>query len=378
MVDAIRPPEAFIVHGHAPLNAEPPLSKLRSAFVTPQELLYIRSHGDIPVVDPRTHRVAVSGLVSRPFDFTVGELKGRFASRSVKAVMQCAGNRRADMRSVRSVSGDPWAGGAIGHAEWSGVSLAEVLNSSGCRDGDDLHVAFEALDLAETDDGAAPYGVSIPLAKALSRDVLLAYAVNGGDLTPEHGFPLRVVVPGYAGVRSPKWLSRITVQNRPSQAFQQARDYKLFPPDMRPDTQDLSRGVTIDEMPVNSAICEPEPGARLKAGRLALRGYAVASRQTDRPSGHLGRRRPPLGAGRDRAAGSLALVLVLLERGAGPSARRARTRGQGLGRGRADPAGPARRYMELQGLSQRLLAPDPRRRRLSGAFVPDIGHGVAS
>jgi len=277
MVDAIRPPEAFIVHGHAPLNAEPPLSKLRSAFVTPQELLYIRSHGDIPVVDPRTHRVAVSGLVSRPFDFTVGELKGRFASRSVKAAMQCAGNRRADMRSVRSVSGDPWAGGAIGHAEWSGVSLAEVLNSSGCRDGDDLHVAFEALDLAETDDGAAPYGVSIPLAKALSRDVLLAYAVNGGDLTPEHGFPLRVVVPGYAGVRSPKWLSRITVQNRPSQAFQQARDYKLFPPDMRPDTQDLSRGVTIDEMPVNSAICEPEPGARLKAGRLALRGYAVAS-----------------------------------------------------------------------------------------------------
>ncbi len=272
-----RDPEGLIVHGRLPFNAEPTLPRLRASFVTPQALFYVRSHGDIPRIDADTHRVAVTGLVSRPLTVSPAELKGRFARRSVKATMQCAGNRRADLQLVRPVSGDPWAGGAIGHAEWSGASLAEVLRAAGCREDDGLHVAFEAMDMAETEDGTEPYGVSIPLGKALSPDVLLAYAVNGEDLAPEHGYPLRVVVPGYAGARSPKWLGRITVQDHPSEAFHQAKDYKLFPPDMREETQDLARGVTIDELPVNSCICEPEPDATVKAGRLVLRGYAAAS-----------------------------------------------------------------------------------------------------
>ncbi len=277
MFNPFKKSDDLVVHSKAPFNAEPPLDRLRSAFVTPQDLLYVRSHGNIPDIDAASHRISVEGLVSQPFGFSVDALKHRFAARTVRAVMQCAGNRRADMRLVRPVSGDPWAGGAIGHAEWTGVALCDVLGAAGCAEGEDLHVAFEALDMAENEKGKAPYGVSIPLAKALTDEVLLAYAMNGEELAPEHGFPLRVVVPGYAGVRSPKWLSRIVVQDAPSDAFQQAQDYKLFPPDMRAETQDLARGITIDAMPLNSAICVPSPGAKMKAGKVELRGYATAT-----------------------------------------------------------------------------------------------------
>ena len=277
MNDWLKASDEMIVHSRAPYNAEPPLDRLRAAFVTPQKLLYVRSHGDIPDVDAASHRISVEGLVSQPSRFSVDELKHRFAPHTVRAVMQCAGNRRADMRHVRPVSGDPWAGGAIGHAEWTGVALRDVLGAAGCRDGEASHVAFEALDIATTAKGHAPYGVSIPLAKALTADVLLAYAMNGEELAPEHGFPLRVVVPGFAGVRSPKWLARIVVQDAPSQAFQQAEDYKLFPPDMREETQDLARGITIDEMPLNAAICVPSPGTKTRAGKVELRGYATAT-----------------------------------------------------------------------------------------------------
>lgn len=267
----------LILHGSSPLNAEPPAEKLRSFFVTPQNLLYIRSHGDIPKLDAATHRVAVTGRVGRPLELSLAEVKGRFAPRTVRAVMQCAGNRRADMRAVRPVKGDPWAGGAIGCADWTGASLADVLDAAAADMGDTLHVAFTSADTCQASDGGAHYGVSIPMSKAVQCDVLVAYTINGEPLSAEHGFPLRIVAPGYAGVRSPKWLSSITIQDAPSDAHQQAANYKLFPPDMRPDTEDLSRGITIDAMPLNSLISEPAPGKELEAGSVALKGYAVAT-----------------------------------------------------------------------------------------------------
>ena len=118
----------LIVHGRSPFNAEPPLERLRASFVTPQALLYVRCHGDVPALGA-DHRASVGGLVASPFDFDVAELKARFAPHRVSAVMQCAGNRRADLRAVRPVSGDPWAGGAIGHAEWTGARLADLPRS---------------------------------------------------------------------------------------------------------------------------------------------------------------------------------------------------------------------------------------------------------
>jgi sulfite oxidase len=205
------------------------------------------------------------------------ELRSRFPTRTITAVLQCAGNRRADLHAIRPVTGDPWAPGAIGNAEWTGVPLADVLRAAGVDETACLHVAFAAFDECRADGRTFRYGVSIPLPKALHPDTLLAFAMNGAPLTPVHGHPLRALVPGYAGVRSPKWLASIEVQEEPSDNPMQALDYKLFPPDVASHTADWTAGVTINEMPVNAAICEPAAGTRLAPGPCTARGWATAT-----------------------------------------------------------------------------------------------------
>lgn len=268
----------LILHSTAPLNAETPRDKLRAAFITDEDDFYIRSHGDIPQLDARTHRIIVDGRVERHLALSLDALQRDFPQKTLTAVMQCAGNRRADLDRLKPVSGDKWEPGAIGNAEWTGVALADVLRAAGAKIADDHHVAFTCCDRIEMEgEGRFFYGVSIPMEKAMAPEVLLAFAMNGRPLAPEHGFPVRVVVPGFAGVRSPKWLARITVQNRPSDNHMQQRDYKLLPPETTPETVDWSAGVTINAMPLNAAICEPAPNATLSAGPIEVRGYAIAT-----------------------------------------------------------------------------------------------------
>jgi sulfite oxidase len=268
----------LIVHSEEPYNAEPPLAKLRSAFLTAQPDFYVRTHGNIPHLTEAGHRLYVGGQVRTPLDLSVAEMRDRFPRRSVTAVMQCAGNRRGDLQQVRPVSGNPWAAGAIGNAEWTGIALAELLRAAGAEGDPALHVAFTACDEVEMPgEGRFRFGASIPMAKAMSPEVLLVFDMNGEKLAPAHGFPLRAVVPGFAGVRSVKWLAGITVQDRPSDNHMQQRDYKLLPPDMTAETVDWTKGVTIYDMPLNSAICEPAPHATLKPGPATLRGYAIAT-----------------------------------------------------------------------------------------------------
>jgi sulfite oxidase len=274
----------MIVHGHKPYNAEPDLARLREHFITPADAFYVRCHGDIPNLDAATHRLRVDGAVDRPLDLTMTELRSLAPARDVEAVLQCAGNRRADLQPVAPTSGDPWAPGALGNAVWTGIPLGALLTHAGATDGA-AHVAFEAadnFDIAEPFNGRSGFGVSIPMSKALSPDVLVAWAMNGTALKPEHGHPLRMIVPGFAGIRSPKWLARITVQDRPSDNHMQARDYRLLPPDMTLETADWDKGIVIDEMPVNAAICEPCAGAIVEPGLLSIAGYAIASRRIAR------------------------------------------------------------------------------------------------
>ncbi len=208
------------------------------------------------------------------------DLKSAFDQRTIVAVMQCAGNRRADVHRLKPVTGDPLEPGAIGNAEWTGVRLLDVLRRARVDEAAQDHVAFACCDEVEIEgEGRFKYGASIPLSNAMAPEVLLAFAMNGEPLAPEHGFPLRVVVPGYAGVRSPKWLKSITVQSKPSDNHMHQRDYKLLPPDMTEDTVDWSKGFTINAMPLNSAICDPAAGAQLKAGRQTIRGYAIATKR---------------------------------------------------------------------------------------------------
>jgi len=278
MFDAFHSKPGLIVHSETPYNAEPPLTRLRASAMTAQADFYVRSHGTIPKLNEAKHRLTVGGLVQIKLDLSMADLRKRFAEHTVAAVMQCAGNRRADMQVVRPTSGDPWAPGAIGNAAWTGVALADVLRAAGAGPDPALHVAFDACDEIDIPkEGRFTYGVSIPITKAMSPEVLLAYAMNGEVLAPEHGFPLRLIVPGYAGVRSPKWLTVITVQDKPSDNHMQQRDYKLLPSDVTEDTVDWEKGMTIYDMPLNAAICEPAPRAELKAGSTVLRGYAVAT-----------------------------------------------------------------------------------------------------
>jgi sulfite oxidase len=272
------PASDLIVHSRSPYNAEPPLPRLCEGLITGRSNFYVRSHGEIPVLDAASHRLRVDGRVTRPLELSVPDLRARFPQRSVTAVLQCAGNRRAELNQVRPVAGDPWLGGAIGNARWTGVALADVLRAAGVPEDPSLHVAFSCCDAIELPgEGRFRYGVSIPIAKAMAPEVLLAFAMNGADLAPEHGYPLRVVVPGYAGVRSAKWLAAISVQDTPSDNHMQQRDYKLLPPDVTADRIDWSRGMTINDVPLTSAICDPAADATLKAGPVTLKGYAVAS-----------------------------------------------------------------------------------------------------
>ncbi|MDB5557569.1 MAG: molybdopterin oxidoreductase [Enterovirga sp.] len=260
-----------------PFNAEPPLDALSRSFVTPTGSFFVRSHGDVPVIDGQDWHLTVSGTGITPLRLSLAELRERFPRRSVVATIQCAGNRRAELSTVSPTLGLQWDAGAIGTAEWTGASLGDVLRAAGLGEADGLHVAFTCHDVLDHKGERVAFGVSIPARKALSPEVLLAYEMNGAELAPEHGFPVRAVVPGYAGVRSPKWLRSIEVRARPSDNPMQQLDYKLFPREIREDTADWSRGAAIDELPLNAAICDPAPGAVVPAGRVRARGYAVAS-----------------------------------------------------------------------------------------------------
>lgn len=272
-----QPSQALIVHSDAPFNAEPPLATLRAHFLTAQPNLYVRSHGNVPSLDPATYRLTLAGQVATPLDLSLADLKSRFPHHTVTATMQCAGNRRADLQQVRPTTGDAWSAGAIGNAEWTGIRLADLLDAA-TADPAAAHVAFDSADqIDHPEEGHFTFGVSIPAQKARSPETLLAWSINGEDLAPNHGYPLRLVVPGYAGIRSAKWLTAITVQSEPSANHMQQRDYKLLPAAMNPETIDWSQGITIDEMPLNAAICAPAAYAELPAGPTPIRGYATAT-----------------------------------------------------------------------------------------------------
>jgi sulfite oxidase len=148
-----------------------------------------------------------------------------------------------------------------------------VLQAAGLETGA-AHVAFTGLDRCIEEAEVTPFGGSIPLTKALAPEVLLADEMNGRPLPPAHGYPMRVVVPGYIGARSVKWLTTITVQNQPSSNYFQARTYRLYPSRVRSETTP-EQGFSLGETPVNSTICQPGQGAVLNGPRVLARGYAL-------------------------------------------------------------------------------------------------------
>ena len=251
----------MIVHESDPYNAEPAPGALADRMLTPLDAFYGRNHGPIPIIDPRAWRLRIGGLADRDLDLSLEDLRTRFTPRAITATLQCAGNRREGLIQVRDIPGEaPWGPGATSTAEWAGVSLAEVLRATEPQP-QAAHVAFRAPDIAPTADPPQPYGGSVPLAKALAGEVLLAWAMNGQPLPPVHGGPVRVVVPGYIGARSVKWVERITLQDHPSDNYFQATAYRLLPPDADPATAGPGDGLSLGAVAVNSAILRPGDGA---------------------------------------------------------------------------------------------------------------------
>jgi sulfite oxidase len=276
-----RPIQApFIVHQEQPLNAEPQGNLLRCSFLTPQEHFFIRTHGSIPTVDPASYRLRITGMVQRDLEISLDELRSLAPAHTVTATLQCAGNRRDELLAVKPLPGQvPWRSGAISTAIWRGIPLREVLKAVGVKAGAE-HVAFTSLDETQFEGEQVSYGASIALEKALSADVLLAYEMNGEPLTPKHGFPLRAVVPGYIGARSVKWLREIILQDHVSTNPYQARDYKVFPPEITAETADWSRGKMLEELALNAVITTPKEGETRATGPTRVQGFAIASAET--------------------------------------------------------------------------------------------------
>lgn len=268
--------QRMIVRQDRPFNAGPPPDLLCESAVTPVERFFVRNHGPVPACDVERYRLAVDGLVERPLLLSLKELRESFAYRSVAATLQCAGNRRLDLMAVAPVEGEvPWDSEAISTAVWGGVALGDVLRAAGI-DPAARHAAFTGLDEVEREETLVGFGGSVPLAKALHPDTLLAFEMNGEPLPLVHGFPLRAVVPGYLGARSVKWLADITLQEDPSHNYFQTHAYRLFPASVSAENVVWEEGQILGDQAVTSAICAPLDGEPVAAGRLTVRGYAFA------------------------------------------------------------------------------------------------------
>jgi DMSO/TMAO reductase YedYZ molybdopterin-dependent catalytic subunit len=199
-----------------------PLEALRWD-VTPLGLHYLLIHYDIPAVDPAAWRLEVDGLVERPLSLSLEDLRARPAVEHA-VTMECAGNGRA--RIEPHVPSQPWLLEAVGTARWRGTPLGPILGEAGIRPGA-VDVLFTGLDRGVEGDEEQSYQRSLPLGEVLAGDVFLAYDVNGVPLPPQHGFPLRLVVPGWYGMASVKWLARVTVIDERFDGYQMRQSYRL-------------------------------------------------------------------------------------------------------------------------------------------------------
>ncbi len=252
---------ALIPRQKNPDNLEFPFATL-DRFLTPNDLFYVRSHYAVPRLDAQTWRLAVTGAVARPLELTYAQLL-EMPARTLTATLECAGNGRAFL--VPKTSGVQWELGAVSTAEWTGVSLAAVLERAGVRPGA-VEVILDGADRGEPKNEPKPAGPisfarSLPLAKAQKPEVLLAYRMNGAPLTPAHGFPVRAVVGGWYGMAQVKWLTRLVVTDRPFLGYDQTSDYAVW---QRRDG--LPSLTPLTEMDVKSSIARPAAGEKVPAG----------------------------------------------------------------------------------------------------------------
>jgi sulfane dehydrogenase subunit SoxC len=218
-----------------------PLEALRHD-ITPPGLHYLLIHYDIPAIDPEGFQLEIGGAVERPMTLTLDDLKQR--ERIAQPItFECAGNGRA-LLEPRPVS-QPWVTEAVGTAEWGGTPLAPLLDEAG-PSGNAIELLFSAVDRGVEGGVPQAYERALPIGEA--AHALLAYEMNGAPLPPQHGFPLRLVVPGWYGMQNVKWLTGIKVLEEPFGGYQNAVSYRIYSADGEPGepvTRMLPRSLMI-------------------------------------------------------------------------------------------------------------------------------------
>jgi DMSO/TMAO reductase YedYZ molybdopterin-dependent catalytic subunit len=277
LVPALDPAEAcqqaieagLVVHREHPLNCETSIPALIGGVVMPNAHFYVRNHFQIPNLDPAAFRLAVSGLIERPLSLSLHDLHN-MPSRTLVVTLECAGNGRTLFHPP--AEGEKWDLGAVSTAEWTGVPLAEVLDRAGVRTGA-REVLFRGADGGTLDGhsgGPIRFERSLRLDHARDADVLLAYAMNGEPLPVQHGYPVRLIVPGWYAVASVKWLTEIDLVDQPFAGNFQADKYWY---EWERDGRVVREPVTLQR--VRALITEPAPNEEVRCGdELAIRGVA--------------------------------------------------------------------------------------------------------
>ncbi|HXV40346.1 MAG TPA: molybdopterin-dependent oxidoreductase [Steroidobacteraceae bacterium] len=264
-MDALPGKQPLIKRTFRPPNYETPVAHFRHA-LTPNELFYVRWHMGVPDLARRDWRLRVAGPAAlRQREFTYAQLRRRFPAHEVVAVNQCSGNRRGLFRP--HVPGVQWGYGAMGNAAWRGVRLKDVLEDAG--------IAPVALEL-QADGADQPmlsgpdFVKSLPMWKALDADTLIAFEMNGEPLSRWHGFPSRLVVPGWTATYWVKTLTELTLRDSPCEGFWMKTGYRvprgLFGASGF-ESQDTEQNSPITTIRVNSLVVAPEPGTTIPAGR---------------------------------------------------------------------------------------------------------------
>ncbi|KAK7385239.1 hypothetical protein VNO78_30953 [Psophocarpus tetragonolobus] len=286
-----RNPSMVRLAGKHPFNAEAPMDRIMHyGFVTPAELHYVRNHGRVAKGEWENWTVEVSGLVKRPTSFTMNQLVNDFPHREFPVLIVCSGTRRKELNLVKRTSGSNMTTGTASNSVWRGVTLRHLLKKCGIlsRAKGATHVCFEgAEDLPGG--GGSKYGTSITREEATdpSRDIMLAFLQNGEPLLPDHGYPVRLILPGFIGGRMVKWLKRIVVANHESQNYYHYRDNKILPSHVDSELAneqgwwDLQE-YCLYELNINSVIIKPSHNEILAINPntlskpYLLRGYSYS------------------------------------------------------------------------------------------------------
>jgi DMSO/TMAO reductase YedYZ molybdopterin-dependent catalytic subunit len=255
----------------SPENSETPLDDIAS-WVTPNRLFFVRNHFNVPNADRDRWELVLEGLVGRPQRWTFADLAG-MPQHSVFATVECAGNGRSFLQE--KAAGVQWGAGAIGHAEWTGVRVSDLLGPAGVKPGA-REIVFEGADRGTEPDHPAPmhFSRSLPLAKALDPDTLIALRMNGEWLDQNHGAPMRLFVPGWYGVASVKWLRAMRVIDEVYPGYFQTSKYSVDRA-----TGSGKRRVPLGPGVVKSEILQPAANAKLSCGTNRIAGIAWAGEQ---------------------------------------------------------------------------------------------------